>query len=141
MLKKTRLKYQPEWTFLLIGISSHENDYHLSWTINKEIGLKLIRVKDLIIPRVNENEDQHFSVFSYDQQDVHLLYNLISNTGENGFLIPEFKNIDFFLQIYGGSGETFEQQILENLKRIGIISACFIISPEQLKSPGKLLFT
>ena len=94
MKRKTRLNYQPEWSFLLIGISSHENDYHLSWAINTNLGFHLVRDTDQVVPGKKQGEVQHFSVFTYDDQDALMLYNLISNTSEDGFLIPEYKNID-----------------------------------------------
>ena len=139
MKRKSKLNYQPVFSFLLIGISSHENDYHLSWAINTNLGFQLTRNIDLVVPGQQKGEFMSFSIFSYDDQQSLIGYNLISNTGDNGFLIPEYKNIDFFLQINGKLKETSLNRILDKLRMINIISTCFIITPESIKSPEKLL--
>ena len=138
--KNLKLDYKPELEFSLIGISSHENDYHLTWAINQQLGLNLTRSSNLTILSRQQNAVQDFSVSSYEDEESMLLYNLISNSGEKGFLFPELRNIDFFLQIYG---ELFENQLLEiqeHLKKIDIVSASFVLDPGTLKSPEKLLF-
>ncbi len=138
--KSLKLKYKPELEFSLIGISSHENDYHLSWTINQHLGLNLTRSNNLSILAKQQEAVQDFSVSSYEDEESMLLYNLISNSGEKGFLFPELRNIDFFLQIYG---ELLQSQLLaiqEHLKKIDIVSASFVLDPGSLKSPEKLLF-
>lgn len=138
--KSLKLKYKPELEFSLIGISSHENDYHLSWAINQHLGLNLTRSNNLSILAKQQEAVQDFSVSSYEDEELMLLYNLISNSGENGFLFPELRNIDFFLQIYG---ELLHSQLLafqEHLKKIDIVSASFVLDPGSLKSPEKLLF-
>ena len=138
--KNIKLDFKAELEFSLIGISSHENDYHLSWAINEHLGLKLFKSNKLSVFNKQLDTIQDFSVSSYDDEDTMLLYNLVSNTGEKGFLFSEFRNIDFFLQIYGEIPDLQLTGILEKLKKIDIISASFIIDPETLKSPEKLLF-
>lgn len=142
-MKKTkshRLDFKPELEFSLLGISSHENDYYLSWAINHNIGLKLKRVKTLSVFSKHLDADQDFSVYSYEDHEAVILYNLVSNSGENGFLFPELRNIDFFLQIYGEISENFLEDIISKLKKIDIISTCFHLELKNLKSPDKLLF-
>jgi len=43
MMKKRlhKLAVEPDYRFFLIGISSHENDYHLCWAINQKLNLNL----------------------------------------------------------------------------------------------------
>ena len=104
--KSIKLNYKPKLEFSLIGISSHENDYHLSWAINKHLLLNLTRSENLSIMNKQHEIVQVFAVSSYDDEETMLLYNLISNSGEKGFLFPELRNIDYFLQIYGELNET-----------------------------------
>ncbi|MCD6597153.1 MAG: IPExxxVDY family protein [Bacteroidales bacterium] len=140
MAKSIKLAFKPELEFQLIGISSHENDYHLSWAINKNIGLNLAKSKNLSIYNRQLKEQQEFSVFSFDNEDNFILFNLISNTSVNGFLFPEMRNIDFFLQIYGETDDKFILNLINKLNKIEIVSTSFIINPNNLKAPEKLLF-
>ncbi len=140
MPKNIKLAFKPEIEFQLIGISSHENDYHLSWAINQNIGFNLARSNNLSISNKQLGEQQEFSVFSFDNEDSFLLFNLISNTGANGFLFPEMRNIDFFLQIYGESDDKFILKLITKLNKIDIINTSFVIDPKTLKVPEKLLF-
>ena len=95
--KNQKLYYQPEPDFHLIGIASHENDYRLSWALNKKLLVNFIRSENLEIKDLKKNSVSFFSVFSTDdeQEDIRLI--LISNRCDNGFLIEELKNIDYFL--------------------------------------------
>ncbi len=140
MAKSIKLAFKPELEFQLIGISSHENDYHLSWAINQNIGLKLAKSMNLSLFNKQLNEQQEFSVFSFDNEDNFFLFNLISNTSANGFLFPEMRNIDFFLQIYGESDDKFILNLINKLNKIDIVNTSFIIDPKNLKAPEKLLF-
>ena len=44
-----KLAFDFESDFKLIGIASHENDYRLSWAINKSLNIDFIKADDLLI--------------------------------------------------------------------------------------------
>ncbi len=140
MKKNLTLNYQPELGFTLLGISSHENDYHLSWAFNQKLGLELIKSKNLVILQAGTEISQEFSVFNYENEDALLVYNLISNKCEQGYLIPELKNIDYFLQIFGEINQDFLNQLIEKLRNSGVINASFVLDPKKIKAAEKLLF-
>jgi hypothetical protein len=123
--------------FTLLGISSHENDYRLTWAANSKLGLRLIRSEN--ITTANDNSEKlEFSVFqSVDEDNSHKI-NLISNRCPNGFLIKEMKNIDFFMQIFGDVSQPYRDKIVNGLKSIDIISAVFEIVPERRKKTWNL---
>ena len=139
MKKKLTLNYQPELEFTLIGISSHENDYHLSWVLNQKLGLQFIKANNLVILQPESELSQEFPVFNYEDEDALLVYNLISNKCEQGYLISEFKNIDFFLQISGEINKGFLDQLLEKLRNSGAVNASFVLDPKKIKSAEKLI--
>ena len=141
MTKKVhKLQYTPEYLFLLIGISSHQNDYRLSWAINNKLNLKLIKTENLKIVNKKLSVTQFFSVYNFDDEDNQLIYNLISNRCDNGFLLEELKNIDFLLQVLGDTNESYIKNLLKGLKEIDIINTSFTINADSLKSRQKLIF-
>ncbi len=127
--KSHKLIYEPDYSFLLIGISSHENDYHISWLINRKLGLSLRKVRNLQIFNKKLGENQEFSIYSFENDERSLLYNLISNRCDNGFLIEEIKNIDYLLQILGVVSEKDQEKIINTLKETEKINISFKIDP------------
>ncbi len=136
-----KLKYTPEYNFSLIGISAHEHDYRLTWSINKKLGLNLVKINDLEIFNKKLNTNQSFSLYAYQDEDSLLDYHLISNKGETGFLVKELQNLDFFLRITGeGYDNTFIHQLVKQLKEADKIISAFYIDTNSIKQPGKFLF-
>ena len=124
--------------YKLLGISSHENDYRLSWALNSKLGLNFRKTDNIHVQSSKKEGKLEFSVFKSAQEDKSLNMNLISNRCPNGFLITEMKNIDFFLQIFGEINQEEIDNITAKLKTIDIVSTVFEIIPGKLKKPGNL---
>lgn len=145
MTEKTKvykLNFKAEFDFSLIGISSHENDYRLTWAFNNELKYEFVRTDDLKIPNPEKKGYDIFTKYTYVNEDTLYLYNLISNRCHNGFLLEEFKNIDFLLQIYGDFGQEFLKDLLNKIKKLELIGTAFQIDLLKLKnkSKSKLIF-
>ena len=122
-----------------MGISSHENDYRLSWALNKSIDLNLKKIANHNIVDNKYPEPLIFSRFSYEDEDSLLLYTLLSNRCEDGFLIGEIKNIDYFLIIHGEINKNFISGILKKINKLSLVNTAFQIDPNDIKSRQKLL--
>ena len=129
-----------DYKFVLIGISSHENDYKLAWSINNDLNLNLSKKEDISIFNKKYSETQNFSVFSHDDETNLTLYNLISNRCENGFLIQEYNKFDYFLQIYGELTDFDIKELLNKLKLNNNIIIAGKLDLSKIKSIGKLIF-
>ena len=75
----------------MIGISCHERDYRLCWRLNKAFELDLERCESKEL-----GPDVH-SAYSFFKEDDQIIYNLIANRNEAGWLVPEHKQVDYFL--------------------------------------------
>lgn len=135
--KKIKLSLDLEYNFRLIGLASPENDYRISWIINNELSFKFVKANDLIINNPKFSEPQHFAVYIWEDEYE---YKLIANKCSNGFLIEEYKNVDFFLQINNDPPEDVCNDVLNNIKNIKSILTAFPIDAENLKSKQKLIF-
>jgi hypothetical protein len=138
--KSHKLIVEDDFRFLLIGISSHENDYRVSWAMNNNLGMFLKRCENLVIYNSRISRNQEFSFYQYTDQETLLHYDLISNRCDDGFLLEELSNIDYILKISGDGGKSFVNQLTNRLKKINIITTAFEIDPFALKSRKKLLF-
>ena len=135
--KKHKLTFQPDFSFFLIGISSSENDYRLSWEINKILGISLRKGTDHVIKK--KEIEQVFLVYTFYDEEVFLQYSLIANKSEKGYLIEELRNIDYFLQIHGDLSDNQKQQIISSIKNIKGVSGIFKLDINTLKSKNRLI--
>jgi len=106
--------------FTIIGISSHENDYRLSWSINEQLGLAFAHGNNVVTSAGKE-----FSCFVHEDDGQTLL--LISNRCDNGFLLEKHKNIDFILKFDAELSDTETSAWLRDLKKVSLVSAAFSI--------------
>lgn len=140
MKKKThKLSLKSETDLVLIGISSPENDYRISWAINQDLGTNFTKTENLKVFNQKFNEDQEFSLYIYENEENLIKYHLIANKCENGYYIPELKNIDFFMQISGDISDDYKNDLVKKLKVIDVVKGVFIIDIDNLKSKNRLV--
>jgi len=129
MVKRIKLDIKPV-AYSTIGISSHENDYRLSWSINEQLKLSLAQNNSL-----ETGEGKEFTCFAHEDDNQTII--LISNRCENGFLLEKYKNFDFILKIYPELNEAETSDWLHNLKKVPLVLA--VISIPVTKTVIKLL--
>ena len=103
----------------IIGISSHENDYRLSWSINKTHGLAFSRDAESI----DAGNGMEFSCYSHHDEDQSLM--LVSNRCDNGFLLGKHKNLDFILKFDTELEEAEKEGWLKKLRQTPLVSGAF----------------
>jgi hypothetical protein len=139
-MKTKKLKYIPEYNFDLLGLSTSENDYKLSWLISKEFGIEFCKCKELKVFDRKNSEELCFSVFeNCDKTNIWNL-KLIANKGNLGYLLPELRNVDYFLMIFDKDETILLKEIIQKLKSINEISGVFIPDIQKLKSKERLIF-
>ena len=142
MAKKVhKLKgFQPE-SFRIICIASHQNHYRLSWALNNALNIQFQKADDLIIKISKANVEQHFSKYNCIGSSPSVAYHLISNKGEQGYLLKELPNIDFFLKIEGDTGGgDFVQNLINKIKGLDIVITAFELKPIKNVQSQKLTF-
>jgi rRNA maturation protein Rpf1 len=132
---KLKINLKPD--FFLIGISSHENDYRITWAINNSLGINLVKADNLTTTNDHLKVEQEFAVFEFDDHEGSAKYRLISNRCNNGFLLNEHKNIDFFLAVYGEMNSGSIENMVVLLRKISIITTAFVIQKISAKSAEK----
>lgn len=132
------LKEKENYEFGLIGISSPENDYRMCWILNNSQGYQLSRHEDLEVHHKRLEDNQRFHQFRYFDEETLLLYRLISNKCENGYLLEEIPRIDYLIQICGEVEEGFIDALVKKLNGLEEISLAFRIQPDTLKSRKRL---
>jgi hypothetical protein len=138
-LNKKVLKIEYDYDFTLIGVIAGVKDYRLCWFLNKEIHLNLEKTDDIILGN-SENNEIYFSCYRYFVEEGEIEYFLMANKGSEGYLIPERKEIDFFLLLNNLNHKADIDQLLSSIIKINIVQTALVLDVTKLKSKENLLF-
>tara|TARA_Y100000739_G_scaffold203230_1_gene189098 strand:+ start:756 stop:1172 length:417 start_codon:yes stop_codon:yes gene_type:complete len=138
-MSKLVLDLEFDFDFSLFGISSHVANYRLAWGINKLLEIDLERVEDIDLS-FEIHKTGNFSLYRFDDEDSYTTFHLLSNRCETGYLIPELKQIDFFIQYWGPMVKKELSSFKDELREIPSVLASMQIDPMELKSRNNLLF-
>jgi len=128
-----------DYNFILIGLVSHTKDYRLCYELNKKLDYFLQKANNLEIYINKRRETSVFSFYEYENEDGDYFY-LISNKGSRTYLIPEQKQLDFFLMIKQLSDFVDEKKLIAELKTIPLLLGAYSIDAKGLKSRENLIF-
>ena len=101
MAKKLQLRSEPESEYQLIGIVCMLKDYRLTYHLNKHLFLDLVKKDDLNAEAINPGKAVNISFYYFEETGNRIKFYLIGNKNENGMLLSEFRQADYFLLING----------------------------------------
>ncbi|MDH3321820.1 MAG: IPExxxVDY family protein [Flavobacteriaceae bacterium] len=155
MSKIHAFDFEFDHDYTLIGIHSILEDYRMAYFLNQNLKVHLNRFKeDLDFP----SKHCSFSFYNYEDKATFTSWSLIANKhtftnnvkGVNNnlfkeetktsFLIPEKKNVDYFIKICGNIGADKLQNILSKINNTDKIITSYAINPYDLKSKDYLIF-
>lgn len=158
-MAKHTLEIEFDYDFVLIGISSHEKDYRLCWTINNTLNLQLTKQESLEIKGKKQTTPSFFSFFLFEKQDDFIDYAIIANLSEsktveqttstlfdaldesdNEYLIPEQKQMNYFFLIRGEIENEEVNEIIQQIKEIENVQTAVRIDVKSLRSKQNLIF-
>ena len=153
-MSKVLFQIEPEIDFELICISSHHKDYRLCWEINRNLGMELKRVDEYFLG-TKENPGELFSQFNYSDATDHAEFYLIANrcipeegkekpedlfpTEDSMKLVPEMKQVDYLLLIYGQLNEEEMKLLEDKLNVLAMVQAAWKQDVHKLRSKYNLL--
>lgn len=138
-VKKQTLKVEYDYDFTLLGIVCYDKDYRLCYEINKELSIELLKEEDRELIIDKQKTLSSFSSYLYEDEEEKFYY-LIVNKGSKGLLLPEQKQMDYFLMLKGNFFKEDINEITLKLKQIPIIIGVYPIEVVKLKSKENLLF-
>lgn len=137
-MAKHFLEFEEEYDFDVIGIASHERNYRVCWEINRILDITLVlRPED----EDKENMPKAFehTVYHYSDSILKRNIHLICNQQDNSVLIPELKNLSYFLHLENVDSENLNTiiQLLQNSKLILTVTK---LDVALLKSRQRFIF-
>lgn len=140
-MKKIILTDYIDYEFVLIGICSQLDDFKLCWHLNKQLGTDFFRDQnDISSLHPKKKVDIFFSLFHHIDTECGLNYSIISNKSLSINLIPEQKQIDYFLKITGETDLIDSIEIIKKLKEIDKVITAYPIDVSTLKSKENIIF-
>ncbi len=160
-MAKHTLEIEFDYDFVLIGISSHEKDYRICWTLNNALNLQLAKQESLEIKGKKQTTPSFFSFFLFEKQDEFIDYAVIANLSEsktveqttntlfgsldenesdNEYLIPEQKQMNYFFVIRGEIENEEVNEIIQQIKEIENVQTAVRIDVKSLRSKQNLIF-
>ncbi|MEY2706073.1 MAG: hypothetical protein RL407_2135 [Bacteroidota bacterium] len=140
-MKKAKLLVEPTFDFELLGIVSPVREYRMAWLINKELDLNLVKKDDLELEFLNAQKleiSQYFLSLSHGY--IQLLKNrAINATQQMAYLIPELKNLDYFLLVQDETEQILLSTFIEKLSKNSLVQSVIKIDISKLKSKENLL--
>ncbi|OZV70934.1 IPExxxVDY family protein [Winogradskyella aurantia] len=144
--------------YKLIAIHCRLPDYRLAYLLNHSLGLNLRRKDDDLD---FEYLKSSYSIFEWDNKFQYVTWNLVSNVckkEEDSLyssgtlfqkkqkvlktfnLIPEYKEVDYFIKISNEINNVNERLVLNKLQNIPQIVTSYAVNPLKLKSRDHLIF-
>lgn len=138
MTVKLKLGFEFDYDFTLFGISCHEREHRICWSLNNALSFQFRKSEDLEISSKKQEETSRFSLFEYEEDFTH--YFLLSNRNASGHLVPEQKQADYLVMVRGNLPDERKAELLASLRKAELVLAAFEIDVEQLRSKQKLIF-
>ncbi len=132
-----------DFDFDLIGLVCTDRDYKLAWRLNELLSIQLVRSAPVEIA-FSQGQQLLLSVFDYQTEND--AYQLLRNRGlgrnedSKQYLLPELKELDYFLRIDNHTGSIDVENIMEELSNLSNVQYCTRIKPNALKEGENLFF-
>ena len=145
-------------TYVLIAVHCRIEDYRLAYLLNKYLGTNLERsAKDLDLNYTASS----YSVYEWNNKADYITWNLIANSCKKEeeslyssgalfsesdkvikiyHLIPELKQVDFFIKISNEIQNINEKLIISKLQTIPQIITSYSVDLAKIKSKEHLIF-
>lgn len=139
-MKKYKLGITIDYDYDLVGLVCHQSDYRIGWALNEQLGLQLSKSEKsyAVYEKKGKIVSSH-SLYEWQDDCSDLHYFLIKNKDKIHYLIPEKKQIDYFLAIQS-AGIVDLAKLLQEIKKIPAVLTAYIFDPQELKSADRLVF-
>jgi hypothetical protein len=124
------------YNFDLVGISCHEKNYRLAWSLNR--GMNWMLSKDVDIERSVKGVPSNHTVFKYDDT-LGNVFTLIENRAPDAIYLSDLSQFDYLLMIHH-EGEFSLENALQELRKCSFVITAYSFNVQALKNKELLLF-
>jgi hypothetical protein len=131
------LEIEEDYSFELIGISSHVHDYRLAWALNKHMEWQLTRQNDVEIK--TSKQLSYHSLYEFDHECEMIFIALMRNKSQDGYLLPELQQFDYVLKIENMQYDLTDD-FVKQLRKTPYIQTVMTVDAERIKSRQNLIY-
>ncbi|MEY4573118.1 MAG: hypothetical protein RLZ10_2393 [Bacteroidota bacterium] len=133
-IKKYTLSIDEELEFDVVGITSHQLDYRLVWSINSALGIHLSKHEtELNVFNDKKNFDVQYSYYLFKDELDRVNYYFLKNKNGIDYLIPELPSVDYFIFLTNNFAIEIDD-FVQNLRKIDTILGVFKFDNQKFKS-------
>lgn len=122
-----------------LGVVAPIKPYLFCWLMNYYLGMDFRVCIDDDVEMKRSSRTYRFNLYHYRSEDFHVHY-IYQNQYDGGFLMPEFKHLDFIWLIRMEEYQTdLLNDIMESLKTMDQIQLVVQIPEDQFKNPEHLI--
>lgn len=137
--KKLLLELDSDYDFKLMGIVTTAEVYRLGWLMHAKLRLFVERMEDVEIHVPKKAATAYFPLYEFQDEEQRLEYFLLGNRSDGNFLVPEMKQINYWLMIRGVFENLSTTKLLSRVKSLPQIQTALWINPSELKSKDNLM--
>ena len=124
------------YSFDLIGISCHEKNYRLAWSLNQGMYWALSKMDDIKHDR--RGIAARHAVFKYDDT-LGSVFTLIENRSPDAVLLNELSQFDYLLMVNHEGMFSLDSALIE-LRKCAFVITAYPFNVQTLKNKELLLF-
>ena len=135
-----KLNLLPDEEFALLGIVARVQNFRLLFEVNDLLKTNFQRFDDLEIQPMKQTEFSVFSKYTGEEDENGRIPYIIANKGSAGLLVPEQKQMDYFLLLKGTYYPDEIKEWIDRLRAVRIVQGVYEIPVKKLKSRQNLIF-
>jgi hypothetical protein len=136
MVKKIHLEGDFSEGYYLTGIVCSLPDFRMAYFINRQLQIQLKKYEDFSF---FGGKEQAFSWYHFFDNAQRREYFLIQNKRKEEILLPDLRNFDYLLLLYGNFSTAFREELLSKLRRTPAVAAAFFQDINQVKNGDMLI--
>lgn len=110
----------------------------LCFKLNRQLNINLYKIDELIIE--SNSRSFFFSMYYYQIPETETDLYFAANKGEQGYLVPEMKTVDYFIKIHNYISREELSQLIEGINKLPEVLVAIEVDPKRLKSKENLIF-
>lgn len=125
----------------LLGIMAPVKDYQFCWQLNNMLGVDFRINNELEIQLKKKERNYFFAVYEYHDPSTCLKHYLYNNQFDGGYLLPEFKHLDFLWLLKDDfvSSESL-QLLVQSIRTVSGVQLVIELTNEKIRNREHLVF-
>lgn len=135
-----KITYQLDADYRLIGLATGMKEYKLCFHLNRLLGCDFQKLPDLIFEAKDRTRSSQFSVLKAGDESSPARYFVFGNKNMGEYLLPEFSDYDYLIQVPGNPENETITAILEAIRSLPEVALAAEIPLKKAKSKDRLIY-